>query len=253
MRNAGLLMNSVSESTATRTSSKMVDLLRHVECRLATTEQDRREIYNLRYRAYLKEGAITPNAAQLTTDRYDLLPNSWIFGVYYDGQLASSLRISVASPEHPETPSLKVFPDFMEHELANGKIIVDPTRFVAEPTLANRWVELPYMTLRLAFVACEYFGADIGFASVRAEHQAFYRRVMMHAIAPPRDYPGLTKPIGLMAIEFPKMRDKLFERYPFLRSSLSEQRKLFGRPGKPRVDFDRHAMSLREATIAPRA
>jgi hypothetical protein len=88
---------------------------------------------------------------------------------------------------------------------------------------------LPYMTLRLAYVACEYFHADLGLASVRAEHQAFYRRVFLHTISPPRDYPTLTKPICLMAIEFPGMRDKVFARYPHLRSSYFERRMLFER------------------------
>jgi hypothetical protein len=100
---------------------------------------------------------------------------------------------------------------------------------VAEPSPSNRFPELPYMTLRLAFVACDYFQADIGLASVRAEHQSFYRRIFMHNVSPLRDYPGLTKQIGLLAIEFPSMRDKVFARYPFLRSSFFERRKLFER------------------------
>ena len=35
------------------------------------------------------------------------------------------------------------------------------------------------MTVRLAYVAASYFNADIGLATVRAEHQAFYRRVFL--------------------------------------------------------------------------
>ena len=208
-----------------------IELLDRVDYRLAETEQEKDEIYRLRYRAYLKEGAIEPNSEGRITDRYDDMPNSWIFGVYFEGMLASSLRISVASPEHPTTPSRSVFPEVMEPAIAEGKIIVDPSRFVAEPSPASRFPELPYMTLRLAFVACDYFHADIGLASVRAEHQAFYRRIFMHTVSPLRDYPGLTKQIGLLAIEFPDMRDKVFARYPFLRSSFFERRKLFERAG----------------------
>ncbi|MDB5503253.1 MAG: hypothetical protein JWR89_3155 [Tardiphaga sp.] len=212
-----------------RAVERGIELLDRIDYRLAETEEEKDEIYRLRYRAYLKEGAIEPNRDHRVTDRYDDLPNSWIFGVYFEGMLASSLRISVASPEHPSTPSRSVFPDVMEPAIALGKIIVDPSRFVAEPSPANRFPELPYMTLRLAFVACDYFHADIGLASVRAEHQSFYRRIFMHNVSPPRDYPGLTKQIGLLAIEFPSMRDKLFARYPFLRSTYFERRKLFER------------------------
>jgi hypothetical protein len=206
-----------------------IELLDRVDYRLAETEEEREEIYRLRYRAYFNEGAIEPNRERKITDRFDDLPNSWIFGVYFDGVLASSLRISVASPEWPDTPSMNVFSEILGPELAKGRIMVDPTRFVADPARAGRIPELPYMTLRLAYVACEYFHADLGLASVRTEHQAFYKRVFLHTISPARAYPTLTKPICLMAIDFPGMREKVFARYPFLRSSYFERRMLFER------------------------
>lgn len=208
---------------------RALEWLDRIDYRLAETPQERDEIYRLRYRAYLKEKTIPPNREHRISDRFDDLANSWIFGVYYDGVLASSLRISVASPAWPDTPSMEVFPEALKPELAKGRVMVDPTRFVADPDYADRPVELPYMTLRLAHVACDYFHADLGLASVRSEHQAFYRRAFMHTIAPPRDYPGLTKPICLMAIEFPAMRERLFVRYPHLRSTYFERRMLFER------------------------
>jgi hypothetical protein len=208
---------------------RKIEVLDQVDYRLAETEEDKDEIYRLRYRAYLNEGAIESSRDRKVTDRFDDLPNTWIFGVYLDGMLASSLRISIASPEWPDTPSVSVFPEILRPELASGKVLVDPTRFVADPLRARRIPELPYVTLRLAYVACEYFHADLGLASVRAEHQAFYKRVFLHTISPPRDYPTLTKPICLMAIDFPSMREKVFTRYPFLRSSYFERRMLFER------------------------
>jgi N-acyl-L-homoserine lactone synthetase len=231
-----------------------VDLLDRVDYRLAETAEEKEEIYRLRYRAYLKEGAIDPNPEGRVTDRYDDMPNSWIFGVYYEGALASSLRISVSSPEFPTTPSRSVFPEMMEPAIAEGKIIVDPSRFVADPTPAHRFPELPYMTLRLAFVACDYFRADLGLASVRAEHQSFYRRIFMHSIAPPRDYPGLIKQIGLLAIEFPAMREQVFARYPFLRSSFFERRKLFERTtDRTGGKADVPVLALERPSLVPRA
>jgi hypothetical protein len=164
------------------------------------------------------------------TDRFDELPNSWVFGVYFEGVLASSIRISVASPKHPDTPSVAVFADVLEPLLAQGKVMVDPTRFVADPDRAERFPELPYVTLRLAYVATSYFNADVGLAAVRAEHQAFYRRFFMHRLwSPPRPFAGLLKPICLMAVDDPVVRDKVYERYPYLVSSAAEQRMLFTR------------------------
>lgn len=219
-----------AQQTRSRFFERGVELLDQVDYRLAETEAEKDEIYRLRYRAYLNEGAIEPNHERKITDRFDDMVNSWIFGVYFDGVLASSIRITVASPEHPVSPSLDVFPDLLEPELAQGKVIVDPTRFVADPNREKRFPELPYMTLRLAYVACGYFNADIGLATVRAEHQAFYRRVFMHkSMTPPREYPGLIKPICMMAVDYPSMRDKVFARYPYLRSTYFERRMLFER------------------------
>jgi hypothetical protein len=233
---------------------RKIEVLDQVDYRLAETEEDKDEIYRLRYRAYLNEGAIESNRDRKVTDRFDDLPNTWIFGVYLDGMLASSLRLSIASPEWPDTPSVSVFPEILRPELASGKILVDPTRFVADPLRARRIPELPYVTLRLAYVACEYFHADLGLASVRAEHQAFYKRVFLHTISPPRDYPTLTKPICLMAIDFPSMREKVFSRYPFLRSSYFERRMLFERSSErltPAVNMPE--FPCERASVIPRS
>jgi hypothetical protein len=237
--------------TISGSPSRALELLDRVDYRLVETDADREAIYRMRYRAYLKEGTIEPNGSGTITDRYDDLPNSWIFGVYLDGDLSSSLRITVASPQHPATPSMDVFADLVEPELAAGKVIVDPTRFVAEPDGAKRFPELPYMTLRLAYVACEHFHAQLGLASVRAEHQAFYRRVFMHSVCAPRNYPGLTKPISLMAIDFPATHHNVFARYPHLRSTALERNKLFARRLHP-VQHQLHSeLPVAGAAIAP--
>lgn len=243
--------------TSGRSSERSNFPLDAVDYRLVEAPADREEIYRLRYRAYRGEGAVAPNAREMVYDRYDDLPNSWIFGVYLDGVLMSSLRITVASPEMPACPSFDVFPDLIEPHLAKGQVLVDPTRFVADPDRETRFPELPYMTLRLAYVACEYFEADVGLASVRSEHQAFYRRVFLHKpISGPREYPGLIKPICLMAVDYPAMRERVFERYPYFRSSFFERRKLFERnqsqPDSASV-VTLPEFPFKKATIAPRS
>ena len=244
-------MRSAAE-VSTTASARNIDLLDNVDYRLAETPEQREEIYRLRYRAYLREGAIRPSDDQRVTDRFDNMRNSWIFGVYLDGVLASSVRISVASPETPSSPSMDVFPDLLEPELKAGKVMVDPTRFVADPAGEKRYPELPYVTLRLAYIACGYFNADLGLASVRTEHQAFYRRVFMHQpISSPREYPGLVKPICLMAVDYPAMRDKVFERYPYLRSSYFERRMLFRRSSDHNSAQQAPELACERASMVP--
>jgi hypothetical protein len=212
------------------------ELLTDVDYRLAETHEEKEEIYNLRYRAYLREGAVKEKPDGRVTDRYDDLPNSWTFGVYLQGELCSSVRISLLTAEWRESTSTDVFPDILLPRLDGGEVMIDPTRFVADPDKAKRVPELPYLTLRIAYMACEHFKADLGLAIVRPEHQAFYRRVFAHAtIAEPRLVPGLTKPFGLMAADFPSFRKRVFERYPVMRSTAFERRMLFGRGGERQV------------------
>jgi hypothetical protein len=248
-------MSLAQQKNSNRLIDRSLELLDQIDYRLAETEAEKEAIYRLRYDAYLNEGAIQPNPDRRVTDRFDDLPNSWIFGIHHEGVLTSSIRISVATPQRPETPSMDVFRDFLLPELAQGKVMVDPTRFVADRFRARRLPELPYLTLRLAYVACGFFNADLGLATVRAEHQAFYRKVFMHQpLSPPRSYPGLMKPICLMAVDYQSMRDQVFARYPYLRSSYFERRKLFERRG----DFgtgnrELVALQFEQVSIAPRA
>jgi hypothetical protein len=216
------------------TDRNVTNILDRVDYRLAETEAEKEAIYSLRYRAYLHEGAIEPRADRRLSDRFDEMPNSWTFGIFFDGHLASSLRISVATSDNPETPAVDAFGDLLAPELAKGKVIVDPNRFVADPANRNRFPELPYLTVRLGYVACGYFNADIGTATVRAEHRAFYRKVFLQTpLCEPRPYPTLTKPLCLMAADYRAVRERIFTRYPHFRSSAFERRALFERRSEP--------------------
>lgn len=238
------------ESATTTATSTGSDILNRVDYRLAQSADDREAIYRLRYRAYLQEGAIEPNQSRLTYDAFDDAPNTWIFGVYFDGVLASSIRVSVASAKHPQSPSVNVFPDVLEQEVAHGRVIVDPTRFVADPVRQKGFPELPYFTVRLGYVACGHFHADLGLATVRAEHQAFYRRVFLQkTLAPPRMFPGLIKPVCLMAAHYPSVRERIFQRYPYFRSNEIEQHRLFELPG--RLHGANGVSALRNQPLAP--
>ena len=136
-------------------------LLGQVDYRLAETQQEKEEIYSLRYRAYLREGAIEPSVSQRVTDQYEDLPNAWTFGVFLNGELYSSVRISVLTSQWRMSCSTEIFGEILHPRLDRGEIIVDPARFVADPDKVKRLPELPYLTLRLAYLACEYFNANI--------------------------------------------------------------------------------------------
>ena len=146
-------MRSAAEPS-TAALGRSSDLLDQVDYRLAQTPEEKEEIYNLRYRAYLREGAVQPSAEQRVTDQYDDLPNSWTFGVYLFGELYSSVRISVLTSEWRQSCSAEAFGEILNPRLDRGQVIIDPARFVADPDKAKRFPELPYVTLRLAYMAC---------------------------------------------------------------------------------------------------
>lgn len=241
-------MRSAAEAI-TMAPERNSDPLEHVDYRLAETAEEKDKIYRLRYRAYLREGAILPSESERVTDRYDDAPNAWTFGIYIHGELYSSIRVSVLTSEWRGSPSSEMFGDILHPELDQGRIIIDPTRFVADPEKAKSFPDLPYITVRLGWIACGYFNADIGLANVRPEHRAFYRKVFLQQpLGEPRLFPGLLKPVGLMAADYPVIRERVFQRFPFMRSSAFERRALFQR------SCERHANateSFARASIVP--
>ena len=209
-------------------------LFDRVDYRLFETPEEKDRLYLMRYRAYLHGGLILPSETQRVSDRYDNAPNAWTFGIYVDGELCSSVRIHVLTSEWRMSYATELFGDVLHPRLDQGEIFIDTARFVADPEKAQRFPELPYLTLRLAYLASEYFDADTGLALVRAEHQAFYRRVCLHeTIAEPRSFPNVLKKVVLMASSLRTRREEILTRFPIMRSSAFERRMLFER-GAPR-------------------
>ena len=218
------------DTTTSSLAERISKLLDRIDCRRADSAEERNAIFKLRYQAYLREDAISANAYQTFADPFDELGNVYLFGLYIDGELASSMRIHVASKEHPQSPTLEVFSDILQPELDAGKVIVDPTRFVADERLSRLHSGLPYATLRLSMVAGQHFHADLVLAAVRTEHQAFYQRAFnQQVICEARPYPQLAKPISLMAVHYPIVVQQLWRQYPFIPATASERRRLFER------------------------
>src|SRR5215467_458111 len=223
-------MVAVKSSPANSLSDRVLALLERVNYRRADTAEEREAIFRLRYEAYQMEGAIAPSINKRFCDARDEDTNAWIFGLYIEGELASSIRLHVAHRKWHTLPALDVFADLLSPEIAIGRTIVDPTRFVIDRTASRRYPELCYVTTRLAVLASEHFNVDLLLAAVRIEHQAFYRRVFGHRLASePRHYPLLRKPICLMTLDYPLARQRLQQRRPFFRSTVLERRTLFSR------------------------
>ena len=207
-------------------------LLERVEYIRVRSAADLEMIFRLRYEAYLKEGAILPSGQAYLSDEFDGSPNSYNFAIHIDGALTSALRLHVLSPEHPRSPAQNAFPETLDPLVASGARIVDPNRFVADYARARLYPQLPYATLRLSYMLALHAGADHVTCTVRPEHQAFYKReYFAQTVCPPRPYPTLTKPLGLMLVDFRRDREAIIGRHGFYASTASERKALFGAPG----------------------
>ena len=207
-------------------------LLDRIDYRVAETPEEKDIIYLMRYRAYLHGGLILPSESGRVTDPYDDAPNTWIIGVYVDGDLCGSLRIHVLKADWRMSYATELYGDVLHSRLDKGELFVDPARFVADPEKAQRLPELPYLTVRVGYMASEYFNADTTLAMVRPDHQPFYRRVFRHKlIAEPRAFPGWhAMKTSLMACDFRNDKEIIAARFPIMRSSAFERRMLFERP-----------------------
>jgi hypothetical protein len=213
-------------------ANHVASLSSRIEWVRAKTTEERQAIFRLRYQAYLREGMIPANPFEKFTDVADSAENSYLFGVYIDGKLASSLRLHIGSKNYPDVPSLDVFPHILQPLLDARRVIVDCTHLVADEDLSRQYPVLPYITLRPCMMAAEYFRGNDLLAAVRLEHRAFYRRAFNYRVlCEPRQHPPLTKHRSLMSLCFPVAANQLYEKYPFLCSSAFERDRLFAIEG----------------------
>src|SRR5262245_25513209 len=104
----------------TSLSDRVLGLLERVDYRRADTPEEREAIFKLRYAAYLREDTIPPTPGERFSDALDASSNAWLFGVYVDDELVSSIRLHVATRHAPDLPALNVFSDLLLPEISAG-------------------------------------------------------------------------------------------------------------------------------------
>src|SRR5665213_1025827 len=108
--------------------------------------------------------------------------------------------------------------------LDEGQSFIDPSRFTADYDASLAYPALPFLTLRIAVMATEYFAATACLALVRPEHGPFYKRVFGAVeMSDVREYPGLAFPVVLYSSNSTINLQQIYRRYPFFRSTHDEQ------------------------------
>ena len=217
-------------------SSHVEALLDRTEYRRCDRGDDREDIFRLRYKAYLANGIVTDSDDRMLSDDLDDAPNAHLFGVFVDGRLLSTLRIHHVTADMPWSTSTRAFGDIVLPMLDEGLTFVCMSRFASDPEWARHYPQLPYVTLRLAGMACLHFHVPYGLSTVREEHAGFYKRIYRsERISGPRPYPGVLSKVVLYRTDAHTDTEAFFARFPFFRSTPMERRMLFAKPalGEP--------------------
>ena len=213
-------------------SRSVLELLERIEYRRCESGEDLEAVYRLRYRAYHEHGLLDTIIEGKLVDYLDETPNCYCFGVFMDGTLVSTVRLHHLTHAMPASPVMTVFGDRLMPRLASGESFIDPSRLAIDPELGSSVTRsLPYVTLRLAVMANEYFRATGCVSMIRAEHAAFYRRIFgSSAMGTPRTYPPFTFSAFLYVSRVEDNLAATLERFPFFRSTAGEQRRMFAKP-----------------------
>ncbi len=212
----------------------LVDILDRVEYRRVNPADLDDPIYKLRYEAYRRENFYPANDIGVLTDEFDdfdAFPNSWNFGVYIDGALASSIRIHHVSQACRKSPANSLFSDILDPLIDEGHSFIDPTRFTVDFEASLAYPALPFLTLRIAVMGTRHFNTSYGVHCVRPEHGPFYKRVWGASLmCEARQWHNVGFPMELWGTKVSDNYERTLRRYPFFNSTEEERRNLFAPP-----------------------
>ncbi|SIR01041.1 hypothetical protein SAMN05880582_105207 [Rhizobium sp. RU20A] len=214
---------------ASQFSERLLTLLDRVEYRRVETGEDMEDIARLRYRAY-KAVDLMPLTGSTLIDPLDFDDHAFVFGIYLDERLISTVRVHHVTPEHRASTAGVIFGQEIDSLLDRGLTLIDPGRFAADPDMDSEdMVAVPYLTLRVACMASEYFDVDGCLTACRPRHAAFYRRTFAaETLVACRKNLGVYNADGtLLMAPVREIRSWLYNRYPVFDSRLFEQRLMF--------------------------
>jgi hypothetical protein len=208
---------------------RIFEVMDNIEYRRVVSPEDFEAISKLRAQAFDARIVYSRKLNGNALDDMDFAENSHVFGVYYFGDLVSTIRIQVVSRNHPESFSYKMFPEAVGPLVEQGMTFIDPTKFAVDEAMSHEIPGLPLLTLRIPMMAMSYFEPDAGLALIKEAHEAFYRRVFRSSLlAGPKELPGVAVPIILVQSPHKNTPDTC-RRYPIFYSTAAERRLMFDR------------------------
>lgn len=210
-------------------SEKLMLLLDRVEYRRVESGEDMEDIARLRYKAYKAVNLMELTGATLI-DGLDFDSQAYVFGIYLDERLVSTVRVHHVTPDHRASTSGIIFGAEINAFLDAGMVLIDPGRLAVDPDLLGDDLRaLPYLTLRPVAMACEYFSADRCLTACRPRHTAFYKRIFQsETVVERRENLGIYNADGaLLVAQVRGQRPSILDRYPIFDSEPFERRLMF--------------------------
>ncbi|WP_438751806.1 N-acyl amino acid synthase FeeM domain-containing protein [Pararhizobium sp. O133] len=213
-------------------ADRLLELLDHVEYRRVETGEDMEDVARVRFKAY-KMADILPLSGNMLIDDIDFDSHAYVFGIYFEERLISTVRVHHVTPDHRVSSSGSVFGAEIGSLLDSGMSLIDPVRLAADPEILKEMPAIPYLTLRVATMASEHFDVDRCLSLVKPQHAAFYKRVFdAETIVTPQKNCGSYKiDLTLLAARVREIRPWLYTRFPFFDSEAFERRMMFGGAG----------------------
>jgi hypothetical protein len=227
------ILKEAGRSALVQRAMRMLD---DVEYRRIRTTEELADVIELRRKAYRARNVyVDPD--QPMTDEQDLDPAFYTFAVFLEEQLVSTLRVHIVTISNRECNSRHYFAPTLDPLLDQGLTFMDPTRFAIDPDRSAELQGLPFVTLRLGFIAAKHFCTDFCLSMIKEQHEGFYRSVFRSTqLTPYMQFNAVHARYALFSS--PKsMEEPICTRFPIFRSTATERSMLFDEPaaGRPRV------------------
>lgn len=113
-------------------SEKLMLLLDRVEFRRVEGGEDMEDIARLRFKAYKAVNLMELTGSTLI-DRLDDDSHAYVFGIYLDERLVSTVRVHHVTPDHRVSTSGLIFGEEIDVFLDAGMVLIDPGRLAVDP------------------------------------------------------------------------------------------------------------------------
>lgn len=166
----------------------------------AITDEQKHDVYTLRYNSYIADNSIEPNASGLFKDNFDNLENTQSYLTYKDNELIGTIRTCVYNPSKgwTQTPSLLNYKDDIKKHIGLNKVIVESSRFCIKPEYRKKSTTSKLYLFKNIFNKAKEHEADYIITTVKSSQQKLYKSMFFKTISKEKPYPGVNFKTVLM-------------------------------------------------------